>query len=224
MNRSRSSWLLIGPALLLISCAGSQAPADGIPTRVEFVCGADGSMTLSSSTVRAEPDGVHLDVVNGFDEPVSVEGFDVDPGRSTWVVTNGPGTMELMCWPFSQHGSGAAPPRTSLEIVDPQRLYVDGSVGCEIESSTTVDLSEEPVDEGPPSAAVARDVIDGLRPDDILRLAGYPEQDEADFVVVRNGDVVAAYGIARFAGQPWTIVSGTACDGSGLPLAGERIG
>ena len=224
MKRRRLGLSLMVPALLLIACAESRVPADGVPTHVELDCGADGSMTLSSSLVQPGPDGVHLDVVNGFDEPVSVEGFDANPGRSTWVLTNGPGTMGLACGPFSQHGSGTEPPRTSLEIVDPLGLYVDGTVPCEIESSTVVDYAEEPVDEGPPPADVARDVIDGLRADDVLRLAGYPEQDRADFVVVRDGEVVAAYGIVRFADQPWTIMGGSACQGTGLPLAGERMG
>ena len=221
-------------ALLLIACAddpqvlsgspGPWSPADGIPTQVELVCGADGSMSLSSETVQAQPDGVHLDVVNQFDETVSVEGFDANPGRSTWVFINGPGTMRLMCWPFSQHTSGQEPPRVSLQIVDPQELYFDGSVGCEPEPSTTGDYAEEPVDHGPPPMEVAREVIDGLRPDDVLRLAGYPEQDRAGYVVIREGEVVAAYGIVRFAGRPWTIWSGTACVGTDLPLAGERMG
>jgi len=224
MKRWRLGMSLVGPALLLIACAESRVPADGVPTHVELNCGANGSMTLSSELVQPQPDGVHLDVVNGYDEPVSVEGFDANPGRSTWVLSDGPGTMGLACWPFSQHGSGTEPPRTSLEIVDPQGLYVDGTVPCQIESSTIVDYTEEPVDYGPPPRDVARDVIDGLKPDDVLRLAGYPEQDRADFVVVRDGAVVAAYEIVRFDGQPWTIMSGSACQGTGLPLAGERMG
>lgn len=212
-------------ALFLMACAEPVASStDDIPEHVELVCGADGSTSLSSQTVQPQPDGVHLDVVNGFDEPVSVEGFDAEPGRSTWVFANGPGTMDLMCWPFSRHGSGTEPPRISLQIVDPHALYFDGSVPCAFDSFTTVDYAEEPVDSGPPPMEVARDVIDGLRPEDVLLLAGYPEQDGAAFVVIRDGEVIAAYGIVRFAGQQWTIASGRACEGTGLPLAGEVMG
>jgi hypothetical protein len=204
--------------------SGSSSPSADIPTLVELVCGADGSVSLSSDRVQPQRDGVHLDVENGFDEPVSVEGFDAEPGTTTWVLTRGPGTMELMCWPFSLHGSGEEPPRIPLEIVDPDGLYFDGSVPCEPDGVTTVDWAEEPVDRGPPPLDIARDVIVGLLPDDVLRFTGYPEQEGAGIAVLRDGQVIAAYGIARFEGEAWSIVGGTACPDSGLPLAREQMG
>ena len=60
--------------------------------------------------------------INEIDEPVSVAGLDADPGATNYVFTGGPGTMELMCWPFSDHSTGVEPNRLRLQIVDPPRV------------------------------------------------------------------------------------------------------
>lgn len=192
---------------------------------VELRCAADGSTSLSSDTVQPRPDGVHLVVVNEYDEPVSVGGFDADPGRTTWVLSRGPGTIELMCWPFSDHGSGAEPPHIPLTVVDPQALYVDGTVPCEPTGITVTEWHGRPVDPGPPPLDIAREVIEGLEADDELVFGGYPQQAERSVVVRRDGNVIASYSIVRWSEEdPWTIKGGTACDGSGLPYEGEQVG
>lgn len=203
---------------------GKWTPAPDIPTRVEVTCAADGTTTLSSDTLQPHPDGIHIRVTNEFDEPVSVEGFDASPGVTNWVFSKGPGTMELMCWPFSQHSSGEEPSRFPLEIVDPIGLFVDGTLPCEIESFSSGDFVEAPVDEGPPPLDVARKAIEGLRQDDILRLSGYPEQEGGSVIVIRDGEIVAHYGIRKFKGEPWGVSSGSACEGTGLQFEGESYG
>jgi hypothetical protein len=77
---------------------------------------------------------------------------------------------------------------------------------------------------GPVPLEVARRVIEGLRADDILRVDGYPEQEGGAVIVIREGAVVGRYGISRFEGEPWTITSGSACEGTGLPFEGESYG
>ena len=203
---------------------GPWTPAPGIATRADLTCGTDGTATLSTDTVQPRPDGVHIRVINESDEPVSVAGFDADTGTTNWVSAYGPGTTELGCWPFSQHASGDAPERLSLEIVDPFGLYVDGSISCQIEMNITVDRSDGPTDEGPPSLAVARGLIDGLRQDDVLRVSGYPEQEGGAVIVIRDGETVARYGIQRFGDRPWEIAAGSACENTGLPHEGESYG
>jgi hypothetical protein len=203
--------------------AGPWSPVPDIPTSTELTCGADGSVTLSSDTAQSQPEGVHIRVVNELGEPVSVEGFDANPGVTDWVLANGPGTMELMCWPYSQH-SGDEPPRHPLEIVDPVGLYVDGSVACEFEGSTIVDRAEASVDRGPPSMKVARELITGLQTGDMPRVSGYPERDGGSVVVIRDGVVIASYGIARFDGRSWSISAAKVCPGTGLAFEGEDFG
>ena len=67
--------------VMLVACADQASPTrDGstAPARAEIVCRADGSTELSTSSVRARPDGVHFLVRNQLDEPASVNGLGVD--------------------------------------------------------------------------------------------------------------------------------------------------
>lgn len=129
-----------------------------------------------------------------------------------------------MCWPLSDHGSGDEPPRVPLTVVDPQELFVDDRVPCEPTGITVTEWQGEPAESGPPPLDVARAVIDRLRSEDKLVYGGYPEQPRRPVVVLRGGHVVASYTIARFEGEPWSIMAGTACAESGLPFEGEHVG
>ena len=200
---------------------GPRSPAEGIPTRVDITCAVDRSVTLSTGRVQPRPDGVHIRVVNELNETASIAGFDADPGTTNWVFSLGPGPMELMCWPSSQHTSGEVPTRYTVEVVDPAGLSFDGTVACELESHTLGEYAEAPIDHGPPPLRVAEELITGLQPDDVLRVPGYPEQEGASVAVIRDGEVIASYGIVRFKGEPWSLTSGRACEGTGLPFEGE---
>jgi hypothetical protein len=222
--------LVVSAFCISVSCAdandgaaGGSGPtgASDAPIHVDLTCGVDGSTSLSSGVVQPQRDGVHLLVVNEYDEPVSVEGFDADPGSSDWVLAQAPGNVELMCWPFSLHSSGEEPLRVRLTVVDPQGLYVDGTLACEMVTSMHGDYADLPVDEGPPPLDVAREAIGGLRPDDLLLYAGYPDQLRRAVVVSREDEIVASFSIARFQGQSWEVTGYSACEGSDLPsLAG----
>lgn len=193
------------------------SPTPGIATTIMLTCGANGSASVSDDSVQAQPDGIHLRVVNEYDEPVSVGGFDASPGTTKRTLPEAPGRFELGCRPFSQHGSGHKPPATAIEILDPSGLFFPGQVDCPDEfMSSVADFSETPAHYGPPPLNVARESIHGLRSDDIVRVAGYPDQDNAEVTVIRDGRVIASYRFIRFEGQPWIIEGGTACVGFGL--------
>jgi hypothetical protein len=66
-------------------------------------------------------------------------------------------------------------------------------------------------------------VIGGLRSDDILLYAGYPDQPRRAVVVSREGEIVASFSIARFEGESWVISGYSACDGSDLPSQGGMM-
>lgn len=229
--RGRGSWPVTVCAVLLLGAACADAPispfeglwipAEGIPTHVELTCGRDGSFGVSSETVQAQPDGVHLTVVNGSAEPVSVGGFDADPGISRWTLAAAPGTLDLTCWPFSQHGSGQKPVGAAAEVLDPFGMYVGGDLSCEMSAAAAVDFAEAPVDDGPPPLDVARKTIEGLRADDVLRLAGYPEQEHASVLVIRESEVIASIGFVRFRDRPWSVAGSTVCADAGLDLYGD---
>ena len=206
-----------------IGPVGVWTPSPGVPTNAVLTCRSNGSAELSTDVVQTQPDGVHVIVENEYDEPVSVEGFDADPGRTRWVFSRGPGTMRLMCWPFSQHTSGEEPQRHELTVVDLSGLYVDGSVACEFDGFSTGSYAEVPVDEGPPPMNIVRNLVSGVLPDDVLRVDGYPEQEGGSVLVVRDGEVVASYSIGRFKGESWTILGASVCDGTGLQFEGESF-
>lgn len=201
---------------------GDTAPADA-PTEAVLTCGSDGSVTLSTDVVQPRPDGVHLSVVNNYEEPVSVAGFDADPGITPFVFSQGPGDMLLMCWPFSQHGSGNEPPRHRLQVVDPTGLFLDGEVACDFEGITTVDYAGELVERGPPPMSVVRELVPGLLPDDVLRVAGYPEAPDGPVIVIREQEVVARFAFGRFQGEAWSILAASVCEGTGLPFEGQSF-
>ena len=193
------------------------SPTPGVATTITLTCGANGSTSVSDDSVQVQPDGIHLRVVNEYDEPVRVGGFDASPGTTKRTLHNAPGRFELSCRPPSQHGSGDKPPATAIEIVDPSGLFFPGQVDCPDQGMTRiVDYSEPAAEYGPPPLEVARESIHGLRSDDIVRVAGYPEQDNAEVTVTREGRVIASYRFIRFDGQPWIIEGGTVCLGFGL--------
>ncbi len=108
--------------------------------------------------------------------------------------------------------------------MDPVGLYFDGSVGCEFEGRSIGSyVGDEPVDFGPPPMKVARELITGLRSDDTLRVAGYPEQDDGSVVVIRDGEVVVRYTFWLVKGEPWWISAASVCPDTGLVHAGESF-
>ena len=165
--------------------------------------------------------------MNQNEEPVSVgwlaypqgngEGFGADPGSSDQVLLSAPGNVDPTCAPLSQITAGEEPVAVRLMVVDPEGLYVDGTLACENVAHMIADFTDLPVDEGPPPLDVARTVIDGLRDEDVLRYGGYPEQPRRAVVVARGGEVVASFTIARFEGRSWEITEYRACEGSDLP-------
>jgi hypothetical protein len=218
----------------MTSCADAErapiasGPTGGsdAPLHVDLTCGLDGLTSLSTNVVRPQRDGVHLLVVNEHEEPVSVgvlgvaqgsgQGFGADPGSSELVLTQAPGSVELSCTPNSQLVSGEQP-HVGLKVIDPDGLYVDGTLACENVGGMIAEYTDLPVDEGPPPLDVARNLIDGLRPDDILVYAGYPDQPRRAVVVSRDGGIVASFSIARFEEQSWSITEYSSCEGSDLP-------
>ena len=42
-------------------------------------------------------------------------------------------------------------------------------------------------------------------------------------MVIRDSEVVASYGIVRFKSESWSLSSGGACEGTGLPFEGENV-
>lgn len=212
----------------LIGCADPAPVADDpIPADVapvaRIVCEADGSTTVETPSVRAQPDGVHVRVVSHLDEPASVNGwgFDVDPGASRWTFGMHPGVSETACWPFSDHGK-AEPATQPIEVLDPDGLFVDGELDCAGgQSMGWVADYATPPDESPPPISLeeARAELTGLEPGDEVRYAGYPDDPAPSVIVVRDGRVIAGVGFARSAGE-WSAPGGQVCEEEGVRVRG----
>jgi hypothetical protein len=205
----------------LVGCADQPSPTrdeDGAPARVEIICRADGSTQLSTSSVRAQPDGVHVLVRSQLEEPASVNGVgvDVSPGRRSDVLSIEPGTLDVACWPYSQHGS-TEPPTTPLEILDPDGLYVDPALACGggTIGSTIADFVFPGPKEGIIPLEEARRRIGGLSADDQVIYGGYPEQRARPVLVVRDDAVIASISLG-LSGTEWVRMGSSVCDESGL--------
>jgi hypothetical protein len=199
--------------------AGSSTPSAKLPSEFTLTCGVDGSASVSATAVQARPDGVHFRVVNEYDEPVSVGGMDADRGTTRWTVVEAPGPFKLSCWPFSQHGSGNEPAGPAVQVVDPSGLWVPSKLECPGGSMMGSADDSGATSGKPPPLEAAREAIQGLQPTDTIELAGYPEQENAPVVVIRDDKVIASYGFEESGGQ-WSVAGGSVCTDMGLRLFG----
>jgi len=210
-------------SVLFVACAETAIgpEGEGTPSVAEVVCEADGSTTVLTPEVLAQPDGVHVHVLSKLDEPASVGsvGFDVDPGERYWVSHAAPGGVDAACYAYSDHDSGEEPPAAPVEILDPAGLYLDGELECGFFGemwSQTADFGEAPVEAGVVPLDKARANIGGLEADDDVRYSGYPSSEDRRVVVVRHGDVVASFAFVTFDGAEWVAEGASGCDGTGI--------
>ncbi|MGZ8619375.1 MAG: hypothetical protein ACXWYE_05690 [Actinomycetota bacterium] len=205
--------------VLVTAVAGCADPApagqdaSSAPALAVIECEADGSTTIGTPEVQAQPDGVHVRVVSHLDEPASINGwgFDVVTGTSRWTFGSRPGVVETACWPYSGHGK-EEPATQPIEILDPSGLFVDGELDCEgMWSSSVSDYASEPDADAPPIPLdEARSMVRGLLPGDQVRYAGYPQEPDQGVIVVRDGRVIASLRFARFGGR-WSSPGGSIC-------------
>jgi len=221
---------LFATVALSLSAACAEAPSlepgnepPSAPDVVRLVCEADGTSALSSLEVKAQPDGVHLEVENRFEEPVSVGGFDADPGVSAWTLEAPPGPFEVMCWPFSEHTEGEEPTRLSFQVIDPEGLYVPAvKLECEVWSSHG-DYASPPTGVADDPIGAARRSLTGLDGDDELSIhrSGYPEarrEGSAIVVVSRDGQPIAIVGAVRADDGRWIAPNAEGCVEAGIDI------
>ena len=220
---------LIGSVLVLAwACARPEDNApprgespDAHPTTVQIVCERDGSTRLLTPQVTAQADGVHVQVENRAGEPVSMNGLGLDfdeKGISEQVATEPPGTVRVACWPFSRH-DGPEPPRQPLEILDPNRYWVNPEPECPAGAlglGAILDYGAGAEGETGDPVDIARRRLHGVRPEDVVERAGYPQARHAIVRVVRDGRPVAAATFQATAGGGWLLGGLDTCSGSGI--------
>jgi len=190
--------------LMLAGCAEATPRSqtrEGQPVAapfVEILCTEDGGTRLWTPVVEVQADGVHLDIENRAGDQVSIDGFplDVGPGRHKEVVSMPPGRMKVACNPFGKHG-GSKPVRYDLELVDPENHWISTELECETDAVVaSTSYAPEPIGDGDPAEAVV-EVVKGLKPDDVVELAGYLQADVPAVRIVRDSKVVGVVGFAE---------------------------
>lgn len=223
--------LLVVALLGLTACgagedadSGSGGPAEStepepraLPDVARVVCDENGAR-LETTSVRPQPDGIHLEIVNETDSERSVAiqnaqgtgtGMGVPAGTSTQIVDVEPGALTVSCTdPATEPGAGEA-----LEVVDEDGIWVSTRLGCAEQFSQVVDYIQGASGETTDPLEAAKKAVEGfgLEPDDVFERAGYPDTDTARVRMVRDGEPIAVVDLIDDGTGKWLVSMVTGC-------------
>jgi hypothetical protein len=219
--------LALVAVLGLSACGASKAPdSDGpaqgpeaaaLPDVARVVC-EDGGTRVETPSVRPQPDGVHLEVVNnaGSERALAISnaegggaGIGVSPGTSTQIVDVEPGALTVACNDPATEARGGEP----LEVVDEDGVWVPTRLGCEEQFSQVVDYIQGAQGETNDPLEAARKAVEsyGLEPDDVFERAGYPETELAKVRLVRSDEVLVVVDLVDDGTGKWLLSMITGC-------------
>ena len=200
-----------------IGPAEDPLPAAAGVGRIE--CTTEGAKVLTSH-VAAQPDGVHLELLNpGEPALYSFEGdgfgfgdraeLDVTPLTYTDLT---PGTVKITCYDESVDPSVSPPKPATFQVVDPSDVYVSTKLDCENVSSAIFDYAPDFTGvEGAPEDIARDELEERLQDGDIVERAGYPEGRGGVARVVREGLVVATVHMFQSIEGGWIINTVNTC-------------
>jgi hypothetical protein len=207
--------------VVLAGCTGRQTfdpepPAPAAPLVAQVLC-TEAGPRVETPFVRAQSDGVHFRVTNEtndktlFGTEAGEATGPIEPGKKAHVVSAvAPGASEVRCrrpdLRLKEHGQ--------IEVVDPEEWWIPTALDCPGGWSTVVDFASG-AEDSPLSQAT--ELLKGLRADDVVREAGYPQDDEAVVTVARDGRVVLVISFWRY-GDDWSLQGASGCNGSGVGL------
>jgi hypothetical protein len=209
--------------LLLIALAGCAEPAESNPTPDEPApviarvrCGKDGSTRVLTSTVQAQPDGVHIEVEVplGSNIGFSVQdccGFNAED--APFVVPIPPGPMPVGCL-IGDQDPGDDSLYHEIRVVDEEGAYISDELSCE--GATGVGSGDAGPSAGEDPLTAARSLLTGLQPSDDLVHVGYVERQSAAAVAVRRDDEVIAVLRLEPSGGGWGWIGFESCPDSGI--------
>jgi hypothetical protein len=181
------------------------------PKVAEVIC-SNGAVSLSTPVVAVERDGVHFEINNMSDRAVVFYPGDPKMGDNTaveyadhgdntvlahsveamrWEVP--PGTTTVVCVPSRDFRAVASPLAATLEISDPENLYVPigQDFACDDRVTTYGFYAVIDFTTSAEAYAAVRREIRGIRADDVLQRAGYPDQPHVWVWILRQGAKVA---------------------------------
>lgn len=170
-----------------------------------MTCG-ERDVSLRSPAVAALPDGVHFLIRNvtarsvtfSISQPLEVE-FDDERDREVLARSVGselstipPGTTTVECIPMGDFRIVGRPLTTTIEIQDPNGLYVPhaaANLECDPEGTITYGFWAGHLSQVSATRADAavRGRFRGIRRGDVLEKAGYPEQPHVLVWIIRRG-------------------------------------
>jgi hypothetical protein len=186
----------------------SEAPSADVAA---ITCGGTGT-TVSTPIVAAQSDGVHIAIQNTSMDPVSVQfessGHGVQPNSTTAMIEQlPPGTQKVRCEP--QSDNVAVFGWETFKVVDPNGYWVSFKLTCPGQMFGQItDYAQQQAGVADPIDAARPALAHWLQPDDVLMVAGYPDDPDSRVVVgVRDGvNVVSA--VLELSSDGW-VVSGT---------------
>lgn len=169
--------------------ASSPAPA---PAEVVLTCSPGGG-EISTPTVAAQPDGVHVRVVNTSDTPLVFQwqdgGENAPVGASDHLITVAPGDTRIGC----ADADGNNPSLVALAVSDPGSVYSATAWTCTARSTGVLDYAagSQGVPESQLPDAAREAFKDAIQDGDAIQPAGYPQGDYRSYQLVRDGQTVA---------------------------------
>jgi hypothetical protein len=209
--------------LLLTAIAGCAEPAEPNPTADEPApviarvrCDEDGSTTVLTPTVQAQPDGVHIEVEArvGSNIGFSVQnccGFNAED--ALFIVPMPPGPMPVGCLKGDQD-PGDDSLYHEIRVVDEERAYISDELRCE--GATGAGSGDAGPSAGEDPLTAARSLLTGLQPSDDLVHVGYVERRSAAAVAVRRDEEVIAILRLEPSGGGWGWIGFESCPDSGI--------
>jgi hypothetical protein len=209
----------------------SAGPAS--PGTLRLTCDPS-SITVAETLVTAQPAGVNVVVDNRSEDPVFLQfapepegpwgGTEVPPGITELSLQAPPGTLTVRC----SDGGDAVTSPIEIDVRDDLGLFVPFDLTCGGSPGLASTIPSSPWSgDGAPTAPepieFVRAVTKGLLPGDVVERAGYPAAPGGIVRVVRDGAVVATFGL--FQPEDWApgmldgwAASMSACAGSGISI------
>jgi hypothetical protein len=193
-----------------VSIAPPEDPST-VPTSIAATCDTHGDASISSRYVQAQPDGVHLRLIDPEGHASSV----VDQGRPAQYSRS----CSVPNW--CDMAANATVPAQSAGcvwylVVDPRRYFISSpGMGCGIVSTVPV-RGLVRLRGNDSLEAILRRQLHGVRTSDRVAVRGYPRADPRTIGVVRRGASIAVATFHLLGPNEWEWDGLDVCDGADL--------